>query len=120
VELVLRLDDYPFPSLPKRVPESLLKLRALNEGRLILQLLHREWADYPSLRTSNDCHPSIMIPPSLLVITQGWRLIDLPLRASNEGLLRPRVARARKIVRLHPRSPVDSLQAALLDFKIQF
>ena len=26
-----------------------------------------------------------MIPPSLLVISQGWGLIDLPLRASNEG-----------------------------------
>ena len=33
-----------------------------------------------------------MIPPSSLVISQGWGLIDLPLRASNEGLLRPRVA----------------------------
>jgi hypothetical protein len=45
-----------------------------------------------------------MIPPSLLAITQGWGLIDLPLRASNEGLLRPRVARAQKIIRLHPSS----------------
>jgi hypothetical protein len=33
---------------------------------------------------------------------QGWGLIDLPLRASNEGLPRPRVARAQKIIRLHP------------------
>ena len=33
---------------------------------------------------------------------QGWGLIDLPLRASNEGLLRPRVARAQKIISLHP------------------
>ena len=33
---------------------------------------------------------------------QGWGLIDLPLRASNEGLLRPRVARAQEIIRLHP------------------
>ena len=41
-------------------------------------------------------------PPSLLVISQGWGLIDLPLRASNEGLLRPRVARAQEINRLHP------------------
>ena len=32
----------------------------------------------------------------------GMGLIDLPLRASNEGLLRPRVARAQKIIRLHP------------------
>src|SRR5882762_9776451 len=43
-----------------------------------------------------------MILPSLLVLSQGWGLIDLPLRASNEGLLRPRVARAQKIIRLHP------------------
>ncbi len=43
-----------------------------------------------------------MIPPSRLVLSQGWRLIDLPLRASNEGLRRPRVARAQKISRLHP------------------
>ena len=40
------------------------------------------------------------LPPSLLVSLQGWGLIDLPLRASNEGLLRPRVARAQKIIRI--------------------
>jgi hypothetical protein len=27
-------------------------------------------------------------------LSKGWELIELPLRASNEGLLRPRVARA--------------------------
>jgi hypothetical protein len=46
-----------------------------------------------------------MIPPSLLVIylsIYGWGLIDLPPRASNEESLRPRVARAQKIIRLHP------------------
>src|SRR6266850_6355037 len=43
-----------------------------------------------------------MLPPSSLVISQGWGLTDLPLRASNEGLLRPRVARAQKIISLHP------------------
>src|SRR5437763_2603182 len=43
-----------------------------------------------------------MIPPSSLVISQGWGLIDLPLRASNAGSPRPRVARAQKIIRLHP------------------
>ena len=42
--------------------------------------------------------------PSSLVISQGWGLNDLPLRASNEGLLRPRVARAQEIIRLHPSS----------------
>ena len=43
-----------------------------------------------------------MVPPSSLVVPQGWGLIDLPLRASNEGSPRPRVARAQKIIRLHP------------------
>ena len=43
-----------------------------------------------------------MVPPILLAISQGWGLIELPLRASNEGLPRPRVARAQKIIRLHP------------------
>ena len=28
--------------------------------------------------------------------------MDLPLRASNEGFLKPRVARAQKIISLHP------------------
>ncbi len=32
---------------------------------------------------------------------EGW-LDGLPLRMSNEGLLRPRVTRAQKIIRLHP------------------
>jgi hypothetical protein len=52
----------------------------------------------------NCAHRTIYIlPPSLLVISLGgWGLIDLLLRASNEGLLRPRVARAQKIIRLHP------------------
>ena len=43
-----------------------------------------------------------MLLPSLLVLSQGWGLIDLLLRASNEGLHRPRVARAQKIISLHP------------------
>ncbi len=45
-----------------------------------------------------------MILPSSLVTFSGMGLIDLPLRASNEGLLRPRVARALEINRLHPPS----------------
>ncbi len=43
-----------------------------------------------------------MLRPSSLVLSQGWGLSDLPLRASNEGFLKPRVARAQKIIRLHP------------------
>ena len=38
-----------------------------------------------------------MIPPSLLVLSSGMGAVDLPLRASNEGLLKPRVARAQEI-----------------------
>ena len=33
---------------------------------------------------------------------QGWGLIDLPLRASNEHILIVRVPRAQEIIRLHP------------------
>jgi len=70
------------------------------------------------LRLSNEVQD---IPSKLArLLSRGWGLIDLLLRASNEGLRRPRVARAQKIISLHPRPPVDSLQAALLDFKIQF
>ena len=50
---------------------------------------------------------------------QGWGLIDLLLRASNEGLLRPRVARAKKIIRLHPllcSTSKEDNQATLLTF----
>ena len=35
-------------------------------------------------------------------LLQGWGLIDLLLRKFNEGSPRPRVARAQKIIRLHP------------------
>ena len=43
-----------------------------------------------------------MVLPSLLVTSQGRGLIDLPLRASNEGSPRPRVARAQEINRPRP------------------
>ncbi|MEK6762376.1 MAG: hypothetical protein AABY96_06640 [Nitrospirota bacterium] len=43
-----------------------------------------------------------MIHQARSLSLQGWGLIDLPLRASNEGSLRPRVARAQKIISLHP------------------
>ena len=49
-------------------------------------------------------HTAIVIhlndPSKLASCSQGWGLIDLPLRASNEGLRRPRVARAQKIISL--------------------
>ena len=42
--------------------------------------------------------------------SQGWGLIDLPLRVSNEGNLRPRVARAREINSLHARESGPNLR----------
>ena len=42
--------------------------------------------------------------------------MDLLLRASNEGLLRPRVARAQKIIRLHPLLCSGSKGSARLSF----
>jgi hypothetical protein len=42
-----------------------------------------------------------MMPPSRFSL-QGWGLIDLPLRASNEHILIVRVPRAQEIIRLHP------------------
>ncbi len=52
----------------------------------------------PQVRASND----IYAPSKLRLLSlQRWGLIDLPLRASNEGSPRPRVARALKIIRLH-------------------
>ena len=45
-----------------------------------------------------------MIPQACSFSLQGWELIDFPLRASNEGLLRPRVARAQKIISFHTSS----------------
>ena len=44
--------------------------------------------------------PSHVRPVHSLILSQGWGLIELPLRASNEGLLRPRIARAQKIDQL--------------------
>jgi PleD family two-component response regulator len=55
-----------------------------------------------------------MIPPSCSLPRQGWGLIDLPLRASNEGLLRPCVARAQKIIRFHPQTS-DGFRVLLAD-----
>ncbi len=57
--------------------------------------------DCPPLRTASDHYPYID-PSKLARYLSGWGLIELPLRASNEGSPRPRVARAQKIIRLHP------------------
>jgi hypothetical protein len=57
--------------------------------------------------------------PSLqarLFSLQGWGLIDLPLRASNEGLPRPRVARAQKIISPHPSSSCYRIVGSKLTF----
>ena len=53
----------------------------------------------PRVRASNDINAPSKLARSLL---KGWGLIDLPLRAFNEGSPRPRVARAQKIISLYP------------------
>ena len=47
---------------------------------------------------------------------EGWVLNDLPLRASNEGSLRPRVARAQKIIRPQPLTCSASKRTIRLPF----
>jgi hypothetical protein len=86
-------------------------LRASNEHRFTVRVLRARRAPGRSLpillrpRVAR-AQETIRLPfsslPSSFIPSQGWGLIDLPLRASNEGLLRPRVARAREINRLHP------------------
>jgi len=72
---------------------------AFREHILILYTSRsEEWPRLPSLRASND----INVPSKLARYLSGMGADDLLLRASNEGLLRPRVARAREIIRLHP------------------
>ena len=55
-----------------------------------------------ALVPGEHCRSTKLIHRSSLISLRGWGLIDLPLRASNEGSPRPRVARAQKIIRLHP------------------
>ena len=64
----------------------------------------------PLLRASNEHFLNVRVLRArmapgrsglTLSLFREWRLIDLPLRASNEGLLRPRVARAQKIISPH-------------------
>jgi hypothetical protein len=71
-----------------------LPLRASNEGLLVLRLLHREQANRPSLRASSD-HRFIV------GALRARRMVACLLPRI---ILRPRVARARKIIRLHPPS----------------
>jgi hypothetical protein len=53
-----------------------------------------------------------MLYPSSLVLSQGWGLIALLLRASNEGSPRPRVARA-QIYMLLPSLLVSPLKGVV-------
>src|SRR6476660_3707077 len=50
---------------------------------------------------------------------QGWGLSDLPLHASNESLLRPRVARAQKIISLIPFSHFLKISLGSVIFPIE-
>ena len=60
------------------------------EALLILYPPHREQANCPSLRASSGHR-------SFIFSVEGG-LDGLPLRVSNEGLLRPGVARAQEII----------------------
>ena len=62
---------------------------SLRSARVILLSAHR---------TST----SILLFQARSLSLQGWGLIDLPLRASNEHLPSVRVARAQEIISLHP------------------
>ncbi len=72
------------------------------EGRPILHTsLKGSGRGCPLLRASSDALQYCSFQARSLSL-QGWGLIDLPLRAPNEGSPRPRVARAQEINRLHP------------------
>jgi len=75
---------------------------ALYPGRGPSNFLYLPLGEWPRLPSTAriERHKCSLQARSLSL--QGWGLIDLPLRASNEGLRRPRVARAQKIIRLHP------------------
>jgi hypothetical protein len=63
--------------------------------------LYTEHAVETALHFLNDRYHQSSLQARLFS-PQGWGLIDLLLRASNEGSPRPRVARAQKIISLHP------------------
>ena len=70
--------------------------RAFDCGRRARPFLGRALRKQRKLRT--PLHHTLQ---ARSLFSQGWGLIDLPLRASYEGLLRPRVARAQEINSLH-------------------
>ena len=87
--------------LASRHPRSVRPLKGSGQGCPLLRASSNHCFIVGALRARRApgrSHPFQARSLSL----QGWGLIDLPLRASNEGLLRPRVARAQKIIRLHP------------------
>ena len=95
-----------------------LPLRASNEHIPIVRVPRAQETNRPPSHSSSFPHFALRGAAGLsftarigryvcslqacLFSLKGWGLTDLPLRASNEGLLRPRVARAQKIIRLHP------------------
>ena len=63
---------------------------------------HHPLGEWPRLPFTARIGRYVCSLQAYLFSLQGWGLTDLPLRASNEGSPRPRVARAQKIIRLHP------------------
>ena len=75
--------------------------RATGVQRCPSKSLYRSWEEWPRLPFTariGRAHRSIMLHPSSLAFTFSKKggPIGLPLRASNEGLLRSRVARAQE------------------------
>jgi hypothetical protein len=65
---------------------------------------HNGIADVERVRPLRPSSTATDDPSKLARYLSGMVAVGLPLRAFNEGLLRPRVARAQKINRLHPHS----------------
>jgi hypothetical protein len=72
---------------------------------------------YPRILINQNTHRSLFFPSSpttagRLLVTHGRYGVKSPLRASNEGLLRPRVARAQGLGPVPPSSPTPPCPSA--------
>ncbi len=74
-----------------------------------------ERCTFPScaLREREDDQVTLFAAPALLFLSSEGGLSGLPLRASNEGLLRPRVARAQETNRLPSLSSIRTTSSPL-------
>ena len=90
------------------IPSSRAKMEEEGNGCKVLRT-RISYSDLPVSDSRSLALPPLQnLPQARLLLSQGWGLIDLLLRASNEGLLMLRVALAQKIIRLHPFFPLES------------